>query len=152
MTPQSRDEANAILMTNVTVPVFWSKMASELGHVAKSKEESERFLRLNDMIKMAVDGYLNEVENGKAVVAEQAVKYALDSTFEVLGGNEKQQPQSPEFLLDAQVKAAAAFLFNEKVKASMDTGVIPAKPFEGKETPEEEEAEKEKAKMAGEAK
>lgn len=120
--PKTSNEANDLLLRQVAVPTFFQKMASDGGYSPDSDQEARQILRIGDLVKMAADDYLNAIQSSGKNKTSQAVKAASDVAFEVAGihaAPANPGPQANEFLLDDAVKAAAAMIFDNRVKAAM---------------------------------
>jgi len=128
-TPQpapSTTDANLVLMQQVAVPTFFRKLASDCGFVPQSDAKARHTLKLADMIKAAVDKFVQRRETAAADQVDLSVKVAADAAYEIAGLPTDAAPAQPaarqadDFLLEESVKAAAAAIVDAKIKQAAD--------------------------------
>ena len=138
------EEARATLINHVSVPAFFEKLAAETGTTPSSEQEARTLLNMGDLVKAAVDLYIQREYEMSRQANSTTVKAAVDAAFEVAGiGVPTTQTQTPsvDFLRDEAVKLAAETLFAAAKQAAGEApaAVTPAQDASAETTTEEDE-------------
>lgn len=94
------DQANAVLISTVQLPVFFEKLAADWGFAPQSDEEAISYLKMAADLRLATAGQQEKAANSRLSLIQRAQQ----DLGGVLHGTQSQKTAST---IDHQIKSAA---------------------------------------------
>lgn len=97
------DQANAVLVSTVQLPVFFEKLASDWGLAPQSDDEAIAYLKMAADLRLATTGQQEKVASNRLSIIQRAQQ-------ELGGAVHGAQHQKTASTVDQQIKSAAQII------------------------------------------